>query len=95
MEINRKIKRIFELTPVNGRQSFYGKCEVLQDENNRFYLKSYSTIVASYSDDDGIVHKYWGDKTMTTGSHIRAFLRNVCNDVIDIKQFYKLPLEEY
>ena len=94
MELNKYIKRIFEINPVNGRNSFYGKCQVLQDDKNRYYLQSYDTIVASFSDDDKKVHRYWDGRTVTTSTHIKSFLRNVCLDLINIDEFYKLPCED-
>lgn len=93
MELNKFVKKLFELSPVNSRQSFYGKCQVIQDENGVFYLRSYDTIVASFSDSDRKVHRHWDGRTMTTSSHINSFLRNVCHGDIDIKDFYNLPLE--
>lgn len=95
MNINKYIKRIFEISPVNGRESFYGKCQVLQDENDTYFLRSYDTIVASFNDKDKKVHRHWDGRTVTTSTHISAFLRRVCYDSINLNQFYKLPCDTY
>lgn len=43
MKINsEEIKRIYELSPLDGRASFYGKAKVLEVENG-YYLQSYGT----------------------------------------------------
>tara|TARA_R110000851_G_scaffold96726_7_gene209822 strand:+ start:1734 stop:1904 length:171 start_codon:yes stop_codon:yes gene_type:complete len=48
--------KTYELTPVNGRKSFYGKCEVREvisiiSEGKFSVLKSYDTDVAKYNHD--------------------------------------------
>lgn len=62
----------FELTPVNNRKSFYGKCRVEQ-ENGVSYLRSYQTIVAEYNHETKkmVVNGYYSP---TTASHVNAFL---------------------
>ena len=70
---------MFTLTPVNGRKSFYGKCEVYPggQANNAhiMYLRSYSTVVAEYDTRTKVmtVHGWY---SMTTASHINAFLNH-------------------
>lgn len=81
--------RIYELTPVDGRKSFYGKCQVFDYENGRESLKSYNTIVAHkvngeyYRDAD---YRGW---TQTTGRHIAAFCG--CNK----SEFFNLPTIQF
>ena len=41
--------KTFELTPVNGRKSFYGKCTVLETPQGKKYLKSYNTTVETFT----------------------------------------------
>lgn len=67
---------IFELQPHNGRKSFYGKCQVLEDEKHKkYYLKSYNTIVASFDKKKKIFRKHWDGYSHTTQAHINSFLR--------------------
>ena len=62
----------FELTPVNNRKSFYGKCKVIE-ENGISKLQSYDTIVAEYNhiENKMTVHSWF---SATTATHINAFL---------------------
>lgn len=68
--------KTFELTPTNGRKSFYGKAKVIEsnsDEATVSKLLSYDTIVAEYHHKDNkmIVHGWY---STTTASHINSFL---------------------
>lgn len=64
---------IFELTPINGRKSFGGKCKVIE-ENGVAKLLSYDTVVAKYNheEDKMMVDGYF---SATTATHINAFLK--------------------
>lgn len=64
--------KTFELTPINGRKSFYGKCCVIQS-GNIFKLKSYDTIVAEFNQTANEV-RINGWYSATTATHINAFL---------------------
>ena len=68
--------KTFELTPVNGRKSFYGKCKVLETENTKT-LFSYDTDVATFDNGKLWITKNENHLTNTTLTHIRAFL-NYC-----------------
>jgi hypothetical protein len=61
----------FELKPINGRKSFYGKAEVIEKDNGDIELKSYQTIVARIR--NGKFERLWSGYSMTTMSHINAF----------------------
>ena len=63
---------IYELHPINGRKSFYGKAEVIEKENGDIELKSYQTIVARIR--NGKFERLWSGYSMTTMNHINAFL---------------------
>ena len=66
--------KTFELTPTNGRKSFYGKAKVLETPEGHFYLKSYDTTVATYTKDKTFeVVKDENLLTNTTCNHIKAF----------------------
>lgn len=61
--------KIFELTPTNGRKSFYGKAKVIESEN-KVELQSYDTIVAQIIDGVFTVN---GKYSLTTNTHIKSF----------------------
>lgn len=63
---------IYELCPVDGRQSFYGKAKVFIDERGTKTLVSYNTPVIR-REIDGTLTRLWSGWTATTGRHIRAF----------------------
>jgi len=63
--------RVYDLAPVDGRQSFYGKAKIIV-ENGREALQSYSTVVA-YRDAAGQLHRTWSGWSATTGRHLYAF----------------------
>ena len=77
---------IYELTPTNGRKSFYGKAKVIVS-GNRHYLRSYDTIIGCIDYKTGKVHRYSNYHSNTTGCHVRAFFP-------DPEAFWKLPLEK-
>jgi hypothetical protein len=62
----------YELDPVNGRKSFYGKCSVI-DNGEIAELRSYNTIVAKYCHKMGKMEVF-GWYSSTTATHINAFL---------------------
>lgn len=74
----------FELTPVNNRKSFYGKCRVEVD-NGISYLISYTTKVAHYNHETNkmTVNGYYSP---TTATHINAFLSYYGFDTCNKKQ---------
>lgn len=63
--------RIFDLPPMNGRKSFYGKAKCIEHENGTKELLSYETIVAKI--ENGIFKKIWSGSTRTTNTHIKSF----------------------
>ena len=64
--------RRYELTPTNGRKSFYHKAEVIEQDNGTIELKSYDTIVARIR--NGNFERLWSGYSVTTMNHINAFL---------------------
>lgn len=67
-------KRKFDLRPIDGRKSFYGKAIVFDDtENHTAYLFSYGTIVATYNYNAMIFRRIWPGYSVTTMRHINAF----------------------
>lgn len=64
--------KYFELKPINGRKSFYGKAEVIEKDNGDIELKSYQTIVARIR--NGKFERLWSGYSMTTMNHINAFV---------------------
>lgn len=65
--------KVFELKPVNGRKSFYGKAEAIELDNGDIELRSYSTIVARIR--NGRFERLWSGYSATTMNHINSFIR--------------------
>lgn len=64
--------KIYELTPTDGRKSFYGKAVVQIEENGTETLLSYGTPIIKRLVSGGMV-KLWDGWSATTGRHIKAF----------------------
>lgn len=64
--------KIYELHPIDGRASFYGKARVIIDENSVETLVSYNTPIMRRLP-DGKLEKLWDGWTQTTGRHIKTF----------------------
>lgn len=64
--------KIYELTPNNGRKSFYVKAHVLIDDDGTETLLSYGTPVVKRTL-DGKMIRLWNGWSATTGRHIVAF----------------------
>lgn len=64
--------KIYELHPIDGRKSFYGKARVLVDENGVETLVSYNTPIMRRLT-NGKLEKLWDGWTQTTGRHITVF----------------------
>lgn len=65
--------RIYELTPIDGRASFYGKAKVIESENGDMTLLSYNTEVCKVTA-DGEVKRLWSGESQTTTRHFNAFM---------------------
>lgn len=64
--------KTFELSPINGAKSFYGKCRVIE-ENGVSQLLSYDTVVAEYNYRTNLM-KVFNAQSNTTIKHINAFM---------------------
>lgn len=64
--------KMYELTPSDGRKSFYGKARVLIDDDGSETLYSYDTPIIKRLVSSELV-KLWDGWSMTTGRHISAF----------------------
>lgn len=64
--------RTYELTPTDGRKSFYGKAVVMVEDNGTETLYSYNTPIIKRLVSGELV-KIWDGWTATTGRHIKAF----------------------
>ena len=62
----------YELIPVDGRKSFYGKARVYRSTDGTETLYSYNTAVLR-RDPSGRLVRLWMGWSLTTGRHIRAF----------------------
>ena len=75
----------YELTPKDGRKSFYGKAIVVIDDKGGETLYSYGTkIMTRYP--SGQLVRFWNEWTATTGRHIKAF------SGLNKAQYMNLPL---
>lgn len=79
------MKEIYELTPTDGRKSFYGKAQVIINEDGSKTLYSYNTPIITRTATGQLV-RLWDDWTATTGRHIKAF----CD--LNKAQFTALPM---
>lgn len=64
---------MYELSPRDGRKSFYGKAMVMIDPEGKETLYSYGTEVARYNRKENRV-VVLGKWSLTTGRHITAFV---------------------
>ena len=64
--------RMYELSPIDGRQSFYGKAKVSIENDGSETLYSYTTPIIKRLASGKLV-KLWGGWSLTTGRHIKAF----------------------
>ena len=66
--------RVTELTPKNGRKSFYGKAIVI-DNDKTIELHSYNTLVAMWDKVNDVMKVTSNEShlTQTTMSHIKSF----------------------
>ena len=78
--------RKYELIPVDGRKSFYGKAVVEIDNAGNETLLSYGTEIIKRTPGGDLI-KLWGGWSATTGRHIRAF----CG--LNKREFLALPHE--
>lgn len=64
--------RTFELKPINGRKSFYGKAQAIEQDNGDIELRSYDTIVARIR--NGKFERLWHGYSYTTINHVNSFI---------------------
>ena len=83
---------ITELSPLNGRKSFYGKAKVIKAQG-RVWLRSYDSIVASV-DESGKVRRHLDWSSHTTNAHIKSFLSQFARGVTP-KMFGDMQAEDY
>lgn len=79
--------RRYELSPIDGRKSFYGKAIVTIDDDGTEILYSYVTPVIK-CDPHGNLERLYDEWSSTTGRHIKAF----CG--LNKKEFFDLPYKE-
>lgn len=64
--------KVYELKPINGRKSFYGKTHVIEKDNGDIELQSYNTIVARIRNRK--FERLWSGYSQTTMNHINSFI---------------------
>ena len=77
----------YELTPVDGRKSFYNKCYVEVEDDGTEILYSYTTPIIKCLPDGKLIRLYDG-WTATTGRHIEAF----CG--LNKQRFFEIETED-
>lgn len=65
--------KTYNLAPIDGRKSFYGKAKVTERDDGAAVLKSYDTDVCMI-DAAGNFHRFWSGESATTTRHVNAFL---------------------
>ena len=63
--------KVYEPKPADSHKSFYGKCDLYENELGEKALRSYRTIVMT-RDADGELHRHWPGWSATTARHIAA-----------------------
>lgn len=67
--------KVYELPNVgDSRKSFYGKAQVIEQENGEIILQSYDTQVCKLDKDGNFVRLWWG-YSGTTMRHVNSFVR--------------------
>ena len=66
------IRKMYELTPTDGRKSFYGKARVIELDTGEIICKSYQTDVGAIR--GGKFVRTWSGYSATTMRHVNAFL---------------------
>lgn len=79
--------KFYELTPIDGRNSFYGKALVEIANNGTETLYSYGTPIIKRIKKSGRLVRLYDGWTYTTGRHIKAF----CG--LDKKAFMAMKVE--
>ena len=82
----------FELSPLNGRKSFGGKCHAWRFPGGEFSLVSFGTLVATWH--GGKLHRHWSGETGVPVQHVRSFAA-FCGgaDDVDLKAWRKMEVE--
>lgn len=83
------MKHVYELMPVDGRKSFYGKCQV-ETVGRDMYLWSYETCVARIR--AGKFERLWSGYSDTTKRHVNAFRAFYGMETINKKEWEALPV---
>ncbi len=73
------------------QKSYYGKANVIEDDNGRTYLQSYDTLVC-YVDPNGKFVRLWDGESATTMKHINDFRRLCGLNPISVGEWRKLPV---
>lgn len=88
MKESLRVTDVYDLTPTNGRKSFYGKARVKILSNGSKILQSYNTDII-LKNEDGTLYLLCSiyDLSMTTCTHIKSFC-GLCK-----KQVIALPIK--
>ncbi len=80
----------YELIPINGRKSFYGKAIVTEVSGDQT-LTSYTTDVCKITK-DGNFHKLWKGYSVTTMIHVNTFRVTNGLSAISKQEWQQMPM---
>lgn len=84
-----------ELSPQNGRRSFYNKAHIIYTKDGNVFLKSYDTIICRIDRANRKVYRYTDHISHTTCAHIKSFITEFIGGSFYIRgDYWKLPLEK-
>ena len=89
----RRLKegRVTGLNPTR-QKSYYGKANIVEDDNGKAYLQSYDTVVCSVDPNSGKFTRLWDGSSATTMKHINDFRRLYNLAPISVGEWRKLPV---
>ena len=85
--------KIYDLTPIDGRNSFYGTAKVCVADDGTETLYSYNTPVMKRTTNGEFI-RMWGGYSSTTMRHINAFIEMFGVSGGGKKWWDALPVEE-
>lgn len=83
----------FELRPIDGRKSFYGKARVINPGYGYISLVSYDTIVCSLDLDSRRFVRLWDGYSATTMRHVNAFRHAYGLPTLSKSEWLAIPIK--
>ena len=82
----------FELRPIDGRKSFYGKARVINPGNGYISLVSYDTTICSLDLETRRFVRLWDGYSATTMRHVNTFRCTYGLPAISKSDWLALPI---